>query len=167
MSIISLFNTINRQLANLAAWVLFCAMLLTFALVVLRYGFADGSIAGQELVNYGHAFAFMLGAAYTLQADEHVRVDIFYQGFSAIQKAWVNALGTLVFLLPVAGFLLHAGWNMFYKSLLMNEGSADAGGLAFVYLLKGIIPLAMLLLIMQAFVVLLDAARLLVIRESA
>ena len=161
------FNTLNRYVANIAAWLLFFAMLLTASLVLLRYGFNIGSIASQELVTYAHALAFMLGAAYTLQQNEHVRVDIFYQRFSPTQQAWVNACGTLIFLLPVVIFLLASSWQMFINAWHIRESSADAGGLAFVYLLKAIIPLAMFLLVLQAVVELLNAAKTLIIRDAS
>ena len=77
--------------------------LLVLVIVVLRYGFNTGAIAAQETVQYLHAAIFMLGAAVALQADQHVRVDIFYRRFSARQQAWVNGLGHVVFTLPLCG----------------------------------------------------------------
>ncbi len=62
-------------------------MLTLSSVVVLRYGFNIGIIALQELVSYLHASVFMLGVAYTLQQDGHVRVDIFYRNFSPRGKA--------------------------------------------------------------------------------
>ena len=58
----------------------------TFVVVVLRYVFDSGVIWLQESVIWMHAAVFMLGAAYTLQRDEHVRVDIFYRGMSESQE---------------------------------------------------------------------------------
>lgn len=141
-------------------------MLFTVLVVILRYGFDIGSIALQEAIIYCHAFAFLVGAAYTLQQDEHVRVDIFYRRFSSIQKAWVNAIGTLIFLLPVCIFLLILSWNMFANAWNIREGSPDPGGLPFVYLLKGLIPLSMLLLIVQALISFARAAAELISKEA-
>ena len=128
-------------------------MLLACCVVLLRYGFNIGSIALQEAVTYCHAFIFLLGAAFTLQQDAHVRVDIFYQRFSAEQKAWINALGCLTLLLPFCIFLLLSSWQFFDNARVISEGSADPGGLPFLYLFKGFLPLSMLLLLLQAGVI--------------
>ncbi|MYM63808.1 TRAP transporter small permease subunit [Pseudomaricurvus sp. HS19] len=125
-------------------------MLLTCVIVVLRYGFSLGSIALQESVGYLHSAVFLLAMASTLQRDGHVRVDIFYRRFSRAKQAWVNALGSLLFLLPVAGFLLFSSWNYVADAWAVREGSSSAGGLPLVYLLKSLIPLTAVLLALQA-----------------
>ena len=73
-------------------------VLVTFVVVVMRYVFDAGLIWLQESVVWMHAFVFMMGAAYTLQQENHVRVDIFYQEMSASRKAWIDLLGVAVFL---------------------------------------------------------------------
>lgn len=148
---------------KVSAWLLFIMMLCSCIVVALRYGFGIGFIALQEAVNYFHATAFLLGTAYTLQQNEHVRVDIFYQRFNTQQKAWVDALGILVFLLPFSGFLLFCSWSFFFNAWQIKESSPEPGGLAYVYLYKGLMPLATLLLILQALALLLKAAKTLVI----
>jgi TRAP-type mannitol/chloroaromatic compound transport system permease small subunit len=100
-------------------------------------------------MTYCHGAAFLLALAYTLKHDEHVRVDIFYQRFGPVQKAWVNAIGIIVFALPFTAFLLFSGAEFFIKAWAIKEGSAEPGGLPFVYLLKGLIPLSMLLLVLE------------------
>lgn len=150
---------------KLVSWFILLMMIFTCLVVLLRYGLGIGSIALQEAVNYCHATAFLLGAAYTLQQDEHVRVDIFYQSFSARGKAWVNACGTIVFLIPFALFLLFTSWQFFLSAWQIREASPEPGGLPFLYLFKGLMPLAMLLLLMQALSVLGKAARTLIVKE--
>ena len=159
-------NLINLWTGKVAAWLILLMMLTTFLVVVLRYGFGIGSIALQEAISYCHAFAFLVGAAYTLQQDEHVRVDIFYQNFSTQQKAWVNCLGIVVFLLPLCGFLLFSSWHMFVSAWEIREGSPDPGGLPFLYLFKGLVPASMVLLILQAVITFIDAAKVLIIKEA-
>jgi TRAP-type mannitol/chloroaromatic compound transport system permease small subunit len=151
--------------AHIAAIAILLMLLLTVLVVVMRYGFATGSIALQEAITYCHAFAFLMGAAYTLQQDGHVRVDIFYRHFSPRQQAWVNALGVLLFLIPFALFLLACSWQMFLQSWQIREGSPDPGGLPFLYLLKGVVPLSMALLVFQGGILFFRAARTLVVRE--
>jgi len=124
-------------------------MLITFLVVVLRYGFGLGFIALQESVTYLHATVFLLGAAYTFADDEQVRVDIFYRNFNLRQKAWVNAVGGIVFLLPLSLFLLVISWQFVADSWTIREGSGDAGGIEAVYLLKSLLPLSALALAIQ------------------
>ncbi|HED19426.1 MAG TPA: TRAP transporter small permease subunit, partial [Gammaproteobacteria bacterium] len=111
--------------------------------------FQFGSIAMQESILYLHASVFMLGAAYTLRVDGHVRVDIFYRGFSARRKALVDLLGSLFLLLPVCIFLLWSSRGYVSTAWSLHEGSRETGGLPYVYLLKTLIPLAAFLLILQ------------------
>jgi len=131
------------------AWLTLAMVLVTFTVVILRYFFNTGSIAVQESVTYLHAAVFMLGAAYTLKHDSHVRVDIFYRTMSERGQAWVNLAGTLALLLPVCGFILIASWDYVAVSWSMREGSREAGGLDAVFLLKTMIPLMAVLLLLQ------------------
>lgn len=140
---------IAETVGNAAAWLALALVLVTFAVVVLRYLFQFGSIAMQESILYLHASLFLLGGAYTLKRDGHVRVDIFYRGFTPRGKALVDLLGSLLLLLPVCSFLLWVSWDYVAGAWALREGSPEAGGLPFVYLLKTLIPLAAALLILQ------------------
>lgn len=131
------------------AWLLVAMVLLQVLVVLLRYGFNVGSIALQESVTYLHAIAFLLGTAYTLRHDEHVRVDVVYRRLSGRQQHWVNLTGFALFLLPVCTFIIWSSLNYVAQSWSIRESSADAGGLAGIYLLKTLIPLFALLLIVQ------------------
>ena len=142
-------------------------VLATILIVVLRYGFAMGSIALQEAIHYMHATVFLLGASYTLQQDEHVRVDIFYQRFTPRQQAWVNAIGCIVLLLPFCVFLMVCGWQFFLNAWHIKESSSEPGGLPWVYLLKGLIPLASALLTLQGLGLLLRCACQLVVKDTS
>jgi len=134
------------------AWLTILMVLATFTVVVLRYAFDLGWIAMQESITWMHAAVFMLGAAYTLKEDEHVRVDIFYRGMQGKRKALVDLIGTLVFLLPVSIFLAASSWDYVATSWAIKESSREAGGLPypFVPLLKSLIPATATLLIIQA-----------------
>ena len=131
------------------AWLTLGMVLITFAVVVLRYGLQIGSIALQESVTYLHALVFMLGAAYTLKHDSHVRVDIFYQKASPRTRAWTNLLGTLLLLFPTCIFIFVGSLDYVASAWSIREGSREAGGLDGVYLLKTVIPLMALLLLLQ------------------
>lgn len=134
---------------RLLGWFTLAMVLLQSAVVILRYGFNGGSVALQDSVVYLHGAAFMLGLAYALQTDAHVRVDVFYRRMGARGQAWVNAVGTLLFLLPLCAFILLGSWQFAAASWAVRETSASADGLAGVYLLKSLIPLAATTLALQ------------------
>ena len=116
----------------------------------LAPGFNLGWIWLQESVTYLHAMVFMLAAAWAWQTDDHVRVDIYYRERSPRQKAVVNLVGTLIFLVPVCVFLIFISWNYVMVSWSGQEGSREAGGLALVYLQKTLILALPALLLLQA-----------------
>lgn len=131
------------------SWLTLGIVLLTFAIVVLRYAFAGGSIALQESVLWLHSAVFLLGAAFALKRDQHVRVDIFYREFDPRRKALADLAGTLLFLLPVAGFLVLISYEYVASAWAIREASREPGGLPGVFLLKTLIPIAGVLLFVQ------------------
>jgi len=144
------------------AWLTLLMVLSTFVVVVMRYVFNQGSTALQESVIYMHSFVFLLGAAYTLKHDGHVRVDIIYRPMSEKGKAWVNLFGTLFLLLPVCVFLFWISWEYVATSWSLKESSQEAGGLAYRYVLKSALLVMPALMILQGIAELLRS--LLVIR---
>ena len=139
-----------RWIGRGASWLILAMVLITFVIVLLRYGFNLGWVWLQESVTYLHAAVFMLAAAWTWQDDGHVRVDILYRGRSRRRQAWVNLLGTLLLLVPVCVYLLVIGWDYVAASWSLREGSRQANGLPLVYLLKSLILALPLLLLVQA-----------------
>lgn len=131
------------------AWLSMGMAILTALIVLLRYGFNLGSITSQEAVIYMHGCLFMLGAAYTLKTDGHVRVDILYRNFSDRTRAWVNSLGGIVFLIPLCLFILGVSWNYVVESWVIREVSPEPGGIPAVFLLKSLLPLMALNLLLQ------------------
>lgn len=122
-------------------------MTLTMTLVViLRYVFDIGSIALQEVAAAIHGTLFTVGAGYTLMHDEHVRVDILYRKWSPRRRALVDGLGTLFLLFPFSGFIVYSSYEYVAGSWRLLEGSAEAGGLPGVFVLKSMIPLMGILL---------------------
>jgi TRAP-type mannitol/chloroaromatic compound transport system permease small subunit len=142
-------DQIAEYTGRTVSWATLLMVLITFLVVILRYAFDLGWIALQESVNFLHAAAFMLGAAYTLKHQGHVRVDIFYQKMSPRGRAWVDLLGTLLLLFPVCGFIFWIGWEYVLNSWDVMEGSREAGGLPGVFLLKSLILLLPLTLGLQ------------------
>jgi len=142
-------DQIAEYTGRFISWATLLMVLVTFLVVVLRYVFDLGWIALQESVTYLHASVFMLGAAYTLKHQGHVRVDIFYQKMSPRSRAWVDLLGTLLLLFPFCGFIFWVSWEYVLNSWDVLEGSREAGGLPGVFLLKSLILLLPLTLGLQ------------------
>lgn len=138
------------------SWLTLLMVLVTFVVVILRYLFNVGWIAMQETITWMHALVFMLGAAYTLRHDGHVRVDVFYRTASPRAKAWVDLLGTLVLLLPVCGFIAWTSWDYVASSWAVHEASKETGGLPGLYLLKTAILVMAGLLILQGLAILMN-----------
>ena len=154
-----LYNTlhaINEVTGKAIAWLTLLMMLVTFSVVLLRYMFDLGWVAMQESVVYMHATVFMLGAAYTMKHQGHVRVDIFYQRFTVKTRAWVDLIGTLLLLFPVSIFIAWMGWEYVVDAWRVHEGSREAGGLPGVFLLKSLIILMPTLLIVQGLAMLIE-----------
>ena len=143
-------DAFTQRVGHTVAWLLILLVLVQGLVVVLRYGFSWGSIALQDSVTYLHAICFMLGAAFTLQVDRHVRVDVLYRSMSLKQQALVNTVGSVLFLMPVCLFMLWASHDYVVQAWIIKERSADSGGLAGVYLLKTLIPLLAMSLFAQA-----------------
>ncbi len=98
-----------------------------------------------------HLFAaiFLIGAGYTLKHDGHVRVDLFFSNFSKKDQAWVNLLGTLLFLLPWAALVSIFAFEYAQVSFLINEGSSDPGGLPARYVIKFVVVIGFVFLFLQ------------------
>ena len=159
-------DAFTERSGQLLAWLALGMALMTTLVVVLRYGFNIGSIAAQESVTYMHGSLFLLGAAYALKSGAHVRVDIFYRGFSARTKAWVNSVGGIVFLLPLCVFILMSSWDYAGESWSMLETSAEPGGIPAVFLLKSLVPLMAITLALQGIAEILRNALILVEGEA-
>ena len=132
------------------AWLTGIMVVIACIVVGLRHLFDIGSIALQESVTYMHAMVFMLGAAYTLKNDGHVRVDIVHKKLSPRGRAWVEVLGSLLFTLPLMIFIGWSSLEFVQESWRINEGSTDSGGLGGVYLLKSLLPLMAVSVSLQA-----------------
>lgn len=147
--IVEKIDAFTQVLGKTVSWFTLVMMLITFIIVLLRYGFNLGWVAMQESVLYFHGLVFMLGAGYTLKSDGHVRVDIFYQHFSIKAKALVNLFGGLFLLLPVCVFIFFVSFDYVMVSWRILEKSAEAGGLPLVYFNKSFLLLFAITLSLQ------------------
>lgn len=163
--VLDVLDRISVVSGRITSWLTLLMVLVTVVIVVMRYVLDAGAVWLQESVVWMHAVVFMVGAAYTLQQDEHVRVDIFYRDMSARRRAWIDVLGTLLFLLPLCLFLGYQAWDFVAVSWQLGESSREPGGMPypFVPLLKSVLLVMPLLLVVQGVSMLVRSLQ--VIRE--
>ena len=151
---------IARAIDTLNEW----AGRLTYGLVLLMVlvgvwnvlGRYIGRFVGQNLTSnalieiqwYLFDLIFLLGAAYALKHNEHVRVDLFYKDWHPRRRALVNFVGTIIFLIPFCGLLIYYSWGNIINSWRILELSPDPGGLP-RYPIKSFIIVSFVLLILQ------------------
>ena len=152
-SIIVTIEAITEWVGKSASWLVLAMVLLICYDVAMRYLFQQGSVALQELEWHLFALIFLLGSAYTLKHDDHVRVDLLYQSrfVSDKQRALINIIGTLLLLFPFCLLILISGWSFAENAFYYNEASPDPGGLPYRFILKGSLLVAFTLLLLQGF----------------
>ena len=133
-----------------AAWLNIGMVAATGVVVVLRYAFDVGAIFLQESVVYLHGAAFLLGLSYALQHDDHVRVDVLYARLGNRTKTLIDVLGHVLFLLPLCVTVAVVSTPYAVRSWAVLEGSPEVGGVPAVFLLKTLLPIAAVLLFVQA-----------------
>lgn len=148
-NIIKWIDWFSEKTGVLISWLTTLLVLTVFYDVIMRYVFKSGSIAVQEMEWHIFSVIFLLGAAYTLKKDGHVRVDILFTRFSTKTKAWVDFVGTFIFLIPFSLMIIYSTKTFIMASWAVREISPDPGGLPFRYALKAMIPLGFLFLIVQ------------------
>ena len=118
--------------------------------VTARYLFNTSSAGIVELEWYLFSFIFLLGAAYALKHERHVRVDVFYQNFSPRRQAWINLVGSVFFLIPFCIVVIVTSLKSTGNSWAIQDGSPDPGGLPARYIVTAAIPIGFILLLLQA-----------------
>ena len=140
---------VSESVGLAVSWLTGLLVLVVCYDVFTRYLLNNSLVAVQEMEWHLFAFIFLLGSAFTLKHDRHVRVDVFYSRFSPKSKALVNFAGSLLFLIP---FCLVGIWGSqaFVKtSFLIGETSPDPGGLPARFILKSAIPIGFFLVLLQ------------------
>lgn len=146
-------DRINEAIGRLASWLVLLMVLIGMWNVIGRYlgrwlQIKLTSNAFLDLQSYLFAIVFLLGAAYALKHNEHVRVDVFYKDLNRKQKALANLIGTLLFLIPFAIVLIYYSWKPVLNSWLGGEISPNADGLP-LYPIKSFLIISFFLLILQ------------------
>jgi len=149
LSLSRLIDTVNEKIASAVSWALLAAVLICAGNALVRYLLKTSSNAWLEIQWYLFAAMFLLGSAYTLKRDEHVRIDVVTGRFSRRTQVLIDLFGYLVFLLPVCGVILWFAWPYARLAIETGEMSNNAGGLI-LWPAKILIPIGFLMLILQA-----------------
>ena len=151
LKIISIIDTFTEYTGKFISIFVIILVLLVGYDVSMRYLFNSGSIAIQELEWHLFSIILLLGSAYTLKHDEHVRLDIFYSSKLINDKVriWFDVLGTLLILLPFCLLIIISAWPFVTQAYIHNEISPDPGGLPARWLIKAVIPLGFFFLLIQ------------------
>ena len=156
-----LVDRISTIIGKASAWLTLFMVIVTFIVVVMRYVFDAGFIWLQESVIWMHAVVLMMGAAYTLQQEDHVRVDVFYRTMSATHRARVDLVGVIIFLFPLCAFLGWKSVDFVAASWSLREASRESGGLPYplIPLLKSVLLLMPVTVALQGLSLLLRSLR--------
>ena len=129
LALARLIDALTERIGRLVIWLVLVATLISAGNALARYALGESSNAWLEIQWYLFGAMFLLAAGYTLKHNGHVRIDILYNRFGSRGQAWIDLLGGLLFLLPMAGLLAWLAWPMFLDAWLTHEMSPDAGGL--------------------------------------
>ncbi|MGZ5067280.1 MAG: TRAP transporter small permease subunit [Usitatibacter sp.] len=126
-----LVDAVNERIGRSVYWLVLVAVLVSAGNAIIRKVFNMSSNAWLELQWYLFSAIFLLCAGYTLLHNGHVRIDVIAGKLSPKAQAWIDILGTVFFLLPMALMLTWMSWPYFVHSFQNKEISGSAGGLIF------------------------------------
>ena len=149
-SIAAFVDSVTSYIGKIFSILTLATVVIMFISVVKRYFFDHTSVWQQEFIGYAHAICFMTLSGYALMKDAHVRVDILHQRFSPKTKSYIEILGTLLLLMPFAVAILILSDEYIASSWHISEGSREANGLPFVYILKTFIAVFAATLLLQS-----------------
>ena len=148
LSLSRLIDALSNRVGRLIYWLILVAVLISAGNAIVRYAFNTSSNAWLEIQWYLFSVVFLFGAGYTLLHDQHVRIDVISGMLSKKTQTWIDILGTIFFLLPMAIAIMWMSWPVFIEAYTRNEVSANAGGLT-VWPARLMVPVGFFLLVLQ------------------
>lgn len=137
-------------IGKVASWFWLVVVAVIIWAVVGRYAFGQGSVTLEEWQWHIAGAAWLLGLAYTLTTDDHVRVDVIHERLSLRAQGWIELLGILLLLLPFLGIAFYEMVPYAMSSFAQGETSQAPAGLPYRWILKGTVALSFALLILAA-----------------
>ncbi|MBL8483916.1 MAG: TRAP transporter small permease subunit [Rhodocyclaceae bacterium] len=150
LGIAAAIDKLNEFVGKSVIWLVLVAVLVSAINAVVRKLFDISSNAFLELQWYLFSGVFLLGAAYTFQRNEHVRIDVVSGRFSHKTQAWIDVFGVIFFLMPMALIILYLSWPVFTLAYETKEMSPNAGGLV-LWPARLLVPIGFALLVLQGF----------------
>lgn len=146
---------LNDRIGAVIRWLALIMVLVGAFNALARYAtrYTDVSLSSNAYLDlqwYFFSLIFLLGAAYGLNHDVHVRVDVMYERLSRKARAWIDLAGTVLFMLPFSLLMLYVSWPAVRNSWSIREVSPDPGGLP-RYPIKAVILVGFVLLVLQGF----------------
>lgn len=148
LSLSRLIDALNERIGHIVYWLILLAVLVSAGNAVVRYAFNRSSNAWLEIQWYLFSAVFLFCAGYTLLHNQHVRIDVITGRLSKRVQAWIDVIGTLLFLLPMAITIMWLSWPVFIDAYRSHEISTNAGGLT-VWPARLMVPVGFLLLVLQ------------------
>lgn len=164
--LLDFIDALNEKTGRFMGWLVLATVLLSAGNALMRYGFSLSSNGMLELQWYLFSAVFLLAGGYALKHDQHVRIDVLSSRLSARTRLWIDILGTLFFLMPMAALMVYLSWPVFMKALHSSEYSSNAGGLI-LWPARLLVPLGFALLMLQGLAELLRKFRQLGAPESS
>jgi TRAP-type mannitol/chloroaromatic compound transport system permease small subunit len=146
----SLIDGVNQGIGKAATWLVLVVVVISAGNAVMRYAVNWSSNGLLEIQWYLFSAIFLLCAAYVLNKNEHIRIDVIAGRFSARTQNWIDVFGILVFLLPMVLLTLYLSWPVFMNAWTTGEGSPNPGGLV-RWPVRLLMPIGFLLLTLQGF----------------
>ena len=144
-----LIDRTNERIGAVTMWLVLAAVVISAGNAIVRKAFNVGSNAFLEIQWYIFASVFMLGVGYVMLKNAHVRIDFISSRLSKRTNAWIDAIGIVVFTIPLSIIMIDLGWPLFTRALQTGEMSQNAGGLIRWPVLM-LVPLGFAILLLQA-----------------
>lgn len=144
-----LIDRVNDRVGRLTMWLVLAAVLISAGNAIVRKAFNIGSNAFLEIQWYIFAAVFMLGVGYVMLKNAHVRIDFISSRLSKRTNAWIDAIGIVIFTIPLSVIMIDLGWPLFARALQSGEMSQNAGGLIRWPALM-LVPLGFAILLLQS-----------------
>ncbi|MFI4970799.1 MAG: TRAP transporter small permease subunit [Lysobacterales bacterium] len=148
LSLSRLIDRITERIGRTLYWLILITVLISAANAVVRKAFNYSSNSYLEMQWYLFSAAFLGAAGYTLLRNEHVRIDVIAGRLSRRTQVWIDIIGTIFFLMPMAILIGWLGWPLFVDAYVRNEVSTNAGGLT-IWPARLLVPVGFFLLAMQ------------------
>jgi len=145
----ALIDRVNERVGRLTMWLVLAAVLISAGNAIVRKAFNIGSNAFLEIQWYIFASVFMLGVGYVMLKNAHVRIDFISSRLSKRTNAWIDAIGIVIFTIPLSVIMIDLGWPLFARALQSGEMSQNAGGLIRWPALM-LVPLGFAILLLQS-----------------